>query len=70
MSTHFDSATLLAAVESLATTVEGRTKFSRLSAAAQDAIVWAFTAGDDESPPDLPDEVQAEILQWAGLEES
>ena len=44
---------------------EGQTGFSKLSQAAQDAIVWAVMSGDDETPPKLSDAVKDEIRQWA-----
>ena len=44
----------------------GVTSFSRLSEQAQDLIVRAMMGEFDDAPPqDIPDEVKAEIAQWA-----
>lgn len=45
--------------------IEGDTSFSKLSRAAQDAIVWAAMSEDGEPPPELSEEVKDEIRQWA-----
>ena len=47
--------------------IENPTDFSRLSQAAQDAIVDAMVGEYENGPPELEESVKDEIREWAGI---
>ena len=47
--------------------IENPTDFSRLSQAAQDAIVGAMVGEYENGPPELSESVKDEIRAWAGI---